>query len=101
MTDLVLQVRRVEGRELIVIGRPEEGEGLVVLVEGGIEGRQAVEPAQNPVPLRQAKLGLPLEVLRHQPKVRREEAAARRLHGVIELCGVQLHRQGVSGGGHL
>ena len=37
---LVLQVRRLEGPELVVIGRPEEGEGLVALVEGGVEGRQ-------------------------------------------------------------
>ena len=43
VASLILEVRRLEGGELIVIGRPEEGEGLVVLMEGGVEGREAVE----------------------------------------------------------
>ena len=95
---LVLEVRRLKGGKLVVLGRPEEGEGLVVFVEGGVEGRQAVIMPQDAVLLRKTEFLLPLEVPCDQPEVGREEAAGCRLQGTEEACRVQVHRQGVAGG---
>ena len=56
---------------------------------------------KDAVPLREAEFLLALEVSRHQPEVGREEAAVCRLQGLMEGGRVQVHRQGVAGGGHL
>ena len=98
---LVFQIPAVKHGKILVELRPHQGKGLVIVMEGGVQGREGVVIPQLPVLHGQLELRLAVQVLCHQPQIGGEEFDIGGLHRAVQVRDVHFHRQGVPRGRHL